>query len=87
MGLVHRLVHVGGQGRRLLPSLNDCAHAMAQRKLVISAWPLPARDSAVPWSTEVRTNGNPKVTLTAVLKCNAFGGAKAWSWYMAKMAS
>ena len=27
--------------------------------------PVPARSSAVPWSTDVRTNGRPRVTFTA----------------------
>jgi 16S rRNA (adenine1518-N6/adenine1519-N6)-dimethyltransferase len=34
--------------------------------------PVPARLSAVPWSTEVRIKGKPKVILTAFLKPKVF---------------
>ena len=34
-------------------------------KLPTLAFPVPARSNAVPWSTEVRINGKPKVIFTA----------------------
>ena len=34
------------------------------------ARPLPARSSAVPWSTEVRMKGNPKVMFTVLSKAS-----------------
>jgi hypothetical protein len=37
--------------------------------------PVPARLSAVPWSTEVRIKGKPKVILTAFLKPKVFNDA------------
>ena len=40
------------------------ASARAAIMLPASALPSPARSSAVPWSTEVRTMGSPSVTLT-----------------------
>ena len=39
------------------------ASASAACRLPPSARPLPARSSAVPWSTEVRISGSPSVTL------------------------
>src|SRR3954470_11851451 len=44
---------------------NSTARRVAATRLPASARPVPARSSAVPWSTEVRTMGNPNVTLMA----------------------
>ena len=41
------------------------ASSSAATRLDISARPVPAISKAVPWSGEVRTNGRPRVTLTA----------------------
>src|SRR5262245_17799276 len=41
------------------------ASCRAAIRLVGSARPVPAMSKAVPWSGEVRTNGKPRVTLTA----------------------
>src|SRR6185369_16088845 len=38
-----------------------------------------ARSSAVPWSTDVRTNGNPSVTFTPWPKLAAFRTGSPWS--------
>ena len=61
--------------------------ASAASRLPGSARPVPARSSAVPWSTEVRTIGRPSVTLTASPKAARFSTGRPWSWYMASTAS
>ncbi len=48
------------------------AKSTAARRLAGSASPVPASSSAVPWSTDVRTNGRPRVMLTARPKPRAF---------------
>ena len=55
----------------------------ASRAFVASA----ARSSAVPWSTDVRMNGNPSVTLMPWPKLAAFSTGSPWSWYIATIAS
>ena len=60
---------------------------MAASRLPGSIWPVPARLSAVPWSTEVRTIGRPRVTLIPWPKLAYFSTGKPWSWYMASTAS
>ena len=44
---------------------NEMASLIAMSKLPTSALPDAAKSSAVPWSTEVRIKGNPKVMFTA----------------------
>ena len=47
---------------------------MVSTMLVWSATPLPAISKAVPWSTEARTKGNPRLTLTLSSKpCTLIG--------------
>ncbi|MNN41622.1 hypothetical protein D3C81_1557520 [compost metagenome] len=41
----------------------------------------------MPWSTEVRTIGRPRVTLTAAPKPLYLSTGRPWSWYMASTAS
>src|SRR5690606_9801787 len=60
------------------------ARRAAAKALPASARPWPARSSATPWSTEVRTNGRPRLTLTAAPKPRAFSTGRPWSWYMAR---
>src|SRR5215471_11763810 len=66
--------------RRVHPaSLKFCPHSfaakrMAARMLELSAWFLPAISYAVPWSTEVRTNGSPSVRVTPPKKSSSFSG-------------
>ena len=48
------------------------AISMAASRLPASASPVPANVSAVPWSTEVRVNGKPRVIFTAPLKPQRF---------------
>src|SRR5947208_822349 len=43
--------------------------------------PMPAMSNAVPWSTLVRKNGSPTVTLTPVSKPMSLIGMWPWSWY------
>ena len=43
------------------------------------ALPVPAMSKAVPWSGEVRMNGNPSVTLTASSNAIVLIGISAWS--------
>ncbi len=43
------------------------------------ALPVPAMSKAVPWSGEVRMNGNPSVTLTASSNASVLIGISAWS--------
>src|SRR5262245_35573447 len=47
------------------PALSRCARRRAAIRLDGSARAVPAMSKAVPWSGEVRTNGKPRVTLTA----------------------
>jgi hypothetical protein len=60
-----------------------CAAAMraASRNAAIRldglARPVPAMSKAVPWSGEVRMNGNPRVTLTASSKASVLIGISA----------
>ena len=63
------------------------ASRSAASRLPASARPVPARSSAVPWSTEVRTIGSPSVTLTAWPKPACLSTGSPWSWYMASTAS
>ena len=53
------------------------ARCIAAKRLPGSARPVPARSRAVPWSTEVRTIGNPSVTLTACPKPTVFEHGQA----------
>ena len=55
------------------------AISMAAIRLAGSARPVPAMSSAVPWSGEVRTNGNPTVTFTPPEKSIVLIGISAWS--------
>ena len=51
---------------------------MAAIRLDGSALPVPAMSSAVPWSGDVRTKGNPSVILTPpVSKSTVFSGISA----------
>ena len=56
-------------------------------RLPASARPVPARSSAVPWSTEVRTIGSPSVTLTPPPKLACLSTGRPWSWYIASTQS
>ena len=63
---------------------------MAARKLVASAPVLPsapARSNAVPWSTEVRMMGRPRVMFTVSPKEVCLMAGSPWSWYIASTAS
>src|ERR1700745_3750352 len=59
------------------------AMCAASRKAAIRlaglARPVPAISKAVPWSGEVRMNGNPRVTLTASSNASVLIGISAWS--------
>src|SRR5690625_4871287 len=50
---------------RAARSARSMAVLKAAARLPDSAWPVPASSSAVPWSTEVRTMGSPRVMFTA----------------------
>ena len=65
----------------------SCAVCRANCRLPVSALPVPARSSAVPWSTEVRMIGSPSVILTALPKPLYFSTGRPWSWYIASTAS
>ncbi len=52
-----------------------------------SALPCPAMSSAVPWSGEVRGNGSPSVTFTALPKLATLIAVMPTSWYGAMTAS
>src|SRR6185437_2428559 len=58
---------------------SSMASSMAEIRLRGSARPVPARSSAVPWSTEVRRIGSPKVMLTAVSKPACLITGSPWS--------
>ena len=47
---------------------------MASTMLTALATPFQAMSKAVPWSTEVRMNGIPRVTLTVRSKSSGLGG-------------
>ena len=66
---------------------NELASATAATRLPTSALPVPARSSAVPWSTEVRMMGSPSVTFTPAPKPTCFSTGRPWSWNMASTAS
>ena len=53
----------------------------------VNAMPCQAMSNAVPWSTDVRMIGRPRVTLTPVSNASSFIGAWPWSWYMHTIAS
>src|SRR6185312_6164503 len=55
------------------------ASRRAATRLAALARPVPAMSKAVPWSGEVRMNGNPSVTLTASSKASVLIGISAWS--------
>ena len=64
-----------GHSRRI--SVN--AKSTAWCRLSGLARPVPARSSAVPWSTEVRTMGSPSVTLTVSPNASALIAGRPWS--------
>ncbi len=58
---------------------SSIARLIAEARLLGSARPVPARSSAVPWSTDVRRIGNPRVMLTAVSKPACLITGRPWS--------
>src|SRR3954463_2394995 len=69
------------RGVRATGRASDAARSSAARMLAWSARPVPAMSNAVPWSTLVRKNGSPTVTLTPVSKPMSLIGMWPWSWY------
>src|SRR6267143_3872160 len=59
------------------------ASRIACTRLRSSALPVPAMSNAVPWSTEVRTNGSPTVMFTPASRPSTLTGPWPWSWYIA----
>ncbi len=59
--------------------INSIAIRIAAIRLDSLALPVQAISMAVPWSTDVRTMGNPRVTLTASSNASAFSGINPWS--------
>ncbi len=60
--------HDAGRGSALAAIVDSASRAASRSaaiRLVGSALPVPAMSKAVPWSGDVRTNGSPRVTLTA----------------------
>ena len=55
------------------------ASSSAAARLPASARPVPARSSAVPWSTDVRMIGRPSVTFTAWPKPAYLSTGRPWS--------
>ena len=55
------------------------ANRIASIRLFGLAIPLPAMSNAVPWSTEVRTMGRPRVMLTPRSKATSLAGMCPWS--------
>ena len=74
---------VHGAGRCVAQRWRRRAMSSAIRRLAIrlvgSARPVPTMSRAVPWSGEVRTKGNPRVTLTPPAKSTVLIGISAWS--------
>src|SRR5215208_1372041 len=58
----------------LVPFASCAASLIASIRLEGSAVPVPAMSNAVPWSTDVRTIGRPRVTLTARPKATSLIG-------------
>jgi len=58
---------------------NSTARRVAAMRLPASARPVPARSSAVPWSTDVRMIGRPSVTFTAWPKPACLSTGRPWS--------
>ena len=77
-----RAVQGGGQ-----PGPRRAASRIDSNRLPGSARPVPARSSAVPWSTDTRRNGRPSVTLTALPKPACLITGRPWSWYIASTTS
>ena len=80
--IIAGILHATGDGRGtawLLEALRseDTSILSAAIRLVGSATPLPAISNAVPWSGEVRMNGNPSVTLTPPAKSIVLIGISA----------
>jgi hypothetical protein len=91
--------HTGLMAIEDLRAPTSCAAtSIASTMLWALATPLPAMSNAVPWSTEVRTIGRPRVTLTpesaliwpllgSMTKPSVLTTMWPWSWYMAITAS
>src|SRR5690606_22085756 len=65
--------------RALLPTLGQLGPSRAAMRMAASredslAWPVPAMSKAVPWSTDVRNQGSPTVTLTPRSRWTALNG-------------
>src|SRR5262245_25591648 len=60
---------------------------------IAATWPLasaiqrPAMSKAVPWSTELRITGRPRVQLTVRKKSTVLAATWPWSWYRESTAS
>ena len=74
------------QGRQIVDRAHEglvvaicAASRKAAARLDGLALPVPAMSKAVPWSGEVRMNGNPSVTLTASSNAIVLIGISAWS--------
>ncbi len=63
--VIQRIAHGVTRRAGASAAASRAARRSAATRLVGSARPLPAMSKAVPWSGEVRTKGNPSVTLTA----------------------
>jgi predicted LPLAT superfamily acyltransferase len=63
----------------IAPKFNDNLLEIGPGQGAMTLPLLEARLSAVPWSTEVRIKGKPKVILTAFLKPKVFNTGKPWS--------
>ena len=80
--LARRVIHGGarlGWGQCARRRARSAAASIAASKLPGSARPLPARSRAVPWSTEVRMIGRPRVMLTARPKPRCLSTGSPWS--------
>ena len=68
MRCAHERAAAGVRCLRASAAASRAASFKAATRLDGSALPVPAMSKAVPWSGEVRTNGRPSVTLTAVVE-------------------
>src|SRR5439155_21272588 len=76
-------VHSNGRTARFASSTPTLIAVTRPAGSGARAPPFHARSNAVPWSTELRTNGRPRVTLAAPPMPPLFAGINPWSWYIA----
>src|SRR5687768_17309233 len=81
-GLLHLNSLACGRQPAAYDRASRAASFTASNMLVGLAFPRQAISNAVPWSTDVRIIGKPRVTFTPRSKASILRGIRPWSWYM-----